>query len=83
MTPLNGLKTHPLSDHEIDCLRRLAIGPDTAQELNPGVYNRLCREALIESYHAGSPYKTNKGKSILWVRITDAGRAVLAMEARS
>ncbi|KYK44534.1 hypothetical protein A1D31_14135 [Bradyrhizobium liaoningense] len=84
MTPLNGTKTHPLSAHAINVLRSLARCPDPAQEINPGVGNRLMRESLVEIVNLPSPYKKHRGAVIPHYQITDAGRAaILAAEGKS
>lgn len=80
MLPLNGTKTHPLTDHARAALRRLRAGPLPRQEFNPGVINRLLREDLIECRMGPSPYKTRIGERE-YAHITDAGRA--ALEQRS
>jgi hypothetical protein len=73
--PLNGEKTHPLKPGSIAVLRRLAQGPVGSHLINPGVQNRLRREALAEEFFS------NGGRAY---RITDAGRAALAKaEGRS
>ncbi len=77
MLPLNGTKTHPMTEHAWGVLHLLeSIGPIPAQEINPGVINRLEREGLAERYLAPTPYRTRKG-NINWMRITEAGRAKL------
>ncbi len=74
MLPLNGTKTHPLTEHAWSVLVSLALlGPEPAQETNPGVINRLERENLAERFLAPTPYRTRKG-NIPWLRITEAGR---------
>ncbi len=77
--PLNGSKTHPLSEHAIGVLRDLAkSGPKPRQEFNPGVINRLFREDLIANIMLPSPYTSHKGGKCEHVRITDEGRAAIA-----
>lgn len=76
--PLNGSKTHPLTEHAYDALQRLTNGAIPQQEINPGVVNRLDRDGLIETIHRPSPYKTHKFKLIAHIQITDAGLAALA-----
>jgi hypothetical protein len=44
--PLNGTKTHPLSDHAKGVLEVLAARPLLKHLINPGVRNRLAREEL-------------------------------------
>ena len=71
--PLNGTKTHPLSQHALGVLQRLSRYPIPRSEINPGVIDRLSREDLIElkQEHEGiSGWR-------LCAHITDAGRAVL------
>ena len=75
MRPLNGTKTHPLSEHAKLELQDIARKPIPRQSVNPGVANRLLRESLVESYEAKSPFPTHKGKLIEHLRITEAGRA--------
>lgn len=76
--PLNGSKTHPLTEHSKRALRTLRHGPQPRQDFNAGVVNRLEREALVEHVDLPSPYPTHKGRKIPFLRITDAGRAALA-----
>jgi hypothetical protein len=77
MIPLNGTKTHPLKPSALEALRKLASSPMPRQELNPGVANRLERDALVETIMLPSPYKTHKGRDLEHYRLTDAGRATL------
>ena len=73
MLPLDGIKTHPLSDHAWSVLRMLAHDGDMPTQLiNAGVVNRLLREALVSVYLAPTPYRTRKG-NINWLQITQAG----------
>jgi hypothetical protein len=81
--PLNGMKTHPLTAHAIAELTHLSIRPIPRSAINPGVADRLLREALVESYLGSSPYPTHKGRSIEFFRITDAGRAAITSATRS
>lgn len=60
--PLNGTKTHPLSEGAKSVLARLERGPLPAQELNPGLVNRLLRERYVELVMLPTPYKTKVGK---------------------
>lgn len=76
IAPLN-IKTHPLTEKAKDALRGLLTGPEPAQEYNPGVVNRLRREALVELVQLPSPYKTRKG-NIAHLRITEAGRKAIS-----
>lgn len=78
MHPLNGTKTHPLAPASITALRDVAEKPIPRQELNPGVANRLLREALVESVDLPSPYATHKGRRIEHLRATAAGLDRLA-----
>lgn len=75
--PLNGKKTHPLSDHAKGVLRELMNGPIVMREINPGVMNRFKREDLVEVVQLPSPYKSHKGADTDWVRITEAGKAAI------
>ncbi|MEY2632351.1 MAG: Caulobacter phage CcrBL9 [Pseudomonadota bacterium] len=74
MKPLRGEKMHPLSAHALAELRDLANKPCPRQAVNPGVADRLLREALVESVTLPSPFKTHAGRPIEHLRITDAGR---------
>lgn len=78
LMPLNGTKTHPLTQHAMNTLRVVGSAPEPRCSCNPGVANRLLRGGLVESVMLPSPFKTHKGKGIEHLRITDAGRAVLA-----
>lgn len=79
LVPLNGAKTHALSAHALAELRRLANYPVAAQEVNPGVVNRLMREDLVELVQMPSPYVTHhRERKINHLRITAAGRSRLA-----
>ena len=74
VSPLNGSKTHPLTEHGWRALSLLSTSAKMpAQMLNPGVVNRLLREGLVEIYPAPTPYPTRKG-NILWLQINPAGR---------
>lgn len=77
MTPLNGSKTHPLTDHARDCLKSLDHGPRPRQEFNPGVVNRLLREDLAAVVSLPSPYPSHKGACTEHLVLTVAGRAVM------
>lgn len=79
IAPLNGSKTHPLSAHALSVLRDLLHQPLPRQRLNPGVVNRLLREALVESTNLPSPFATHKGGTCEHLRITDAGRDAITM----
>ena len=63
--PLNGTKTHPLSMFALGILKSLKNRPMLGYLINPGVYNRLWREDLVEEY-IGDDKKR-------WVRITEKG----------
>lgn len=76
MTPLNGTRTHPLSEAALDALRSLdSDGPAPTQQFNPGVVDRLLREELVRIVDRPSPYKTHKGRPIAHLEIAEAGRA--------
>lgn len=77
MKPLNGEKTHPLSDYARGVLRMLALSPSPVCEVNPGVINRLLREDLARLAPHPSPFKVHKGKPIEHLHITDAGRTIV------
>ena len=81
MRPLNGTKTHPLTEHAKGVLRRLRREAVPSQEINPGVVNRLCREHLAEIKDLRSPYAKHKGARINHLVITAAGRAVVPLES--
>lgn len=69
--PLNGANTRPLSEHALGVLRKLRdVGPLPSYLLNPGVRNRLSREALAEEF-----WQKNGTRCY---RITDIGREVLS-----
>ena len=48
IAPLNGIKTHPLSDHAKGVLERVKGSPVPCYLINPGVINRLQREGCVE-----------------------------------
>ena len=78
MKPLNGEKTHPLSEHaKAELANMQSGGPVPRVAVNPGVANRLLREALVEEAMLPSPFKTHNGRPIAHLRITAAGRAAL------
>jgi len=81
MKPLNGTKTHPLSEHAKDRLREIEQAPVPTLALNPGVVDRLLRESLVEIVQLPSPYKKHKGGTCAHLRITDAGRQALKQSA--
>lgn len=74
MQPLNGEKTHALSEHSLGRLREIARHPLPRQDVNPGVANRLLREGLVQEVLLPSPFKSHKGKSIAHLSITAEGR---------
>lgn len=78
LKPLNGAKTHPLSDHAKEMLRRIADAPIPRAEVNPGVVNRLLRDSLVEVVMLPSPYKTHGGRLIEYLKIVYAGRVAVA-----
>jgi hypothetical protein len=80
MTPLNGSKTHPLSAHALAELANIAEVPLPRAGINPGVINRLSREALVETVDLPSPFKTHKGRKVPHCQITAAGRTALAAD---
>jgi hypothetical protein len=59
--PLHGTKTHPLSDHARGILAQLKRGPIPQYQINPGVINRLRREALVTIDEARLVVITDKG----------------------
>jgi hypothetical protein len=75
IAPLNGTRTHPLSEHARAELRALVDAPIPCAGVNPGVANRLLREGLVEIVQLPSPFKTHRGRAIDHLRITDEGRA--------
>jgi hypothetical protein len=78
--PLNGEKTHPLSDHAWGVLEELLRGPMKRFLINPGVINRLDREGLIEPCEVVHAPPRGKLRKLSAIRITDAGRAKLKQE---
>jgi hypothetical protein len=73
MKPLNGEKTHPLSNYARRALRELVDGPRPTQLINPGVVDRLQRGQFIEIVPLPSPFKTHKGANINFARLTVLG----------
>ncbi len=73
IAPLNGTKTHKLSQHAIDELRDISHRPVPSQSVNPGIANRLMRENLVEIVSLPSPFVSHKGKDISHLKITQAG----------
>ncbi|BBF92385.1 hypothetical protein [Blastochloris tepida] len=72
--PLNGEKTHPLSEHALGVLRRLRDrGPVEAYQINPGVRNRLTRGP--EAEWLAAPFRGPGDRQ--YYCITKAGRAAL------
>lgn len=82
--PLNGTRTHPLTDHAVEVMGTLKTRAVPAQEINPGVLNRLLREQLIDLIDKPSPYKTHRGQPISHARLSDMGfeRLELELEVR-
>jgi len=77
LPPLNGSKTHPLTEHAWLVLVRLQRDPLPTQEINPGVVNRLLREDFIEIQQRTSPYAVHQGAKIGTAVITKAGLELL------
>ena len=78
-TPLNGTKTHPLTEAARTVIARLAKwGPIPRQDINAGIANRLERgpEPLAEAVMLPSPFKAHRGRSIQHLQLTEAGRRV-------
>lgn len=78
MKPLNGTKTHPLSKHAVAELRDIAAAPVPRSSVNPGVANRLLREALVTQVALPSPFRTHRGGKAPHLQITAAGERALA-----
>ena len=74
--PLHGVKTHPLSEAALHTLSELRDAYIPAQEINPGLLNRLDRGGLVDYSDRPSPYKTRKGM-VSHVTISDQGIDVL------
>lgn len=72
--PLNGTKTRSLSAHAMAVLRDISTAPVPLNAVNPGVANRLEREALVEEVQLRSPFKVHKGGTCAHLQITEAGR---------
>ncbi len=84
--PLHGTKVHPLSEHALLVLERIAnraAQQIPRQEVNPGVADRLESENLVECINARSPYASHKGGQIRFLRITAAGLAKVTETGRS
>lgn len=77
ITPLNGKKTHPLSEHALAKLREIHKGPVPCCSVNPGVVNRLLRGALVEEVLLISKLPSHRGRAVTHLQITDAGRAAI------
>jgi hypothetical protein len=77
MEPLHGRKTHPLSEHALEELRSIEREPIPRLSVNPGVANRLLREALVESVLLPSPFKAHQKRPLEHLQITGVGRARL------
>ena len=76
--PLNGEKTHPLSNHAREVLVSLADEPIPYSQINAGVINRLMLDEYVECITLPSPFKTHKGQKIRHIAITATGRGFLA-----
>lgn len=74
MQPLNGTKTHALSAHALDVLADLERAPQPSSTVNPGVINRLMRDALATIEERPSPFKAHRGGTCPHLCITQAGR---------
>lgn len=80
LQPLNGEKTHSLSKHaKAELAAMHSGGPVPRQAVNPGVANRLLREALVEEVMLPSPFRTHRGRPLAHLRITEAGRAAIGL----
>jgi hypothetical protein len=79
MKPLNGTKTHPLSDHAREELKDISRKPVPRNAVNPGVANRLLREGLVEAVMLTSPYKTHNGGKCEHLRIAGPGMVALGL----
>jgi hypothetical protein len=66
MLPLNGTKTHPLTDHAREQLLDIAAKP-------------VPRQCLVSEVMLTSPFKAHKGKSIAHLQITTDGRKRLGL----
>lgn len=73
MKPLNGTKTHPLSEYALERLREIGQRPRPSMSLNPGVIDRLLRGELVEIVQLPSPFKKHDGKNCSHLKITEAG----------
>jgi len=71
--PLNGEKTHPLSDAAKKVMRELASSPKMSWEINPGVMNRFQREGLADAHHVKW-----KGQWKSEIRLTPKGLALVS-----
>ena len=71
--PLNGRKTHPLTDKSKAVLKRIAKSPVPCHEINPGIQDRLFRGMLVYIDQRKSPYKKHKGGTCDHLVITEAG----------
>ena len=80
MTPLNGTKTHPLTEHARLQLASLRNGPRPCNVFNAGTVDRLKRNEppLVELVDLPSPYPSHKGRRISHLKITAAGLKELA-----
>lgn len=75
--PLNGEKTHPLSDHALSELRRVVQRPVPRSQINPGVIGRLLRDDLVVIELLTSPFPSHRGRKVAHVLATRAGAARL------
>jgi hypothetical protein len=76
-TPLNGTKTHPLSQAALTVLLLLEEAPVPCSKVNPGIINRLDREDLAEVVDLPSPFRAHRGGTCPHLQITQAGRDLL------
>lgn len=74
MKPLNGEKTHPLTDHGRRALASLLSAPVVKSMFNPGIVDRLLRGGLAEIVMLPSPFKKDRGRKRQFLQITDEGR---------
>lgn len=72
------MKTHPLTPAALKVLRWIERAPVPRHEVNPGVRDRLFREALVENQTLPNPeYKPGRKPTFVFLVITAAGREVL------
>lgn len=65
-----------LTSAAFDALRDMERKPVPRQEVNPGLVQRLLRDALATCVELESPYATVR-KKVTHLQITDAGRAAV------